>query len=592
MTGQLIHGQTPTFQSNFEDQNTKAEFGSEKIELYDGDLMNVVSNPHPDAYNTSNYVLKVSTNPGSRSRAEYSADRHETNEKTYIYTWKVYHPTDMFKDVSVESFLINQWKSYPCEAIPDNEPYLKYDTLICETGGIFNEMHYEYPEVMSYRSRAYPYCNADYYNLPRGQWNKFTLEIYWTNSLNGYYRIWRNDTLFGYSNSIKTLFDEFLEGTCDIYWSTGVYGHWNKTGGKSQDYLSAYIDDIAVYDMDSNTIKEICPACEVAPLVPTDSNVYKININVNAYGPEGYNNWITYYYGDTSVTDISSTYVQNNGIDVYLWSGASGSGGPTSGDCFPEYVISSGISWSDTATRKIYLKDLNPDKIYIFKILAATTSSGSFRGTQIWTTNENRDTVIAAGNTCDMAELDGLIPDKNGNLTIYIKSISDKTPRAYLNAIELADFFDPCSDMRISSSVIFDSASDGGWSIDISVNGGTEPYTYLWSNGQTTQDIEGLTAGKYSVTVTDNDVCSKKEEYVIASGKGSTASLFPNPVSDILYVNVGSVPASVTIYNYDGRKVKRVDNTDAIDVSGLSKGLYIALIKTEVSIFTMKFIKL
>lgn len=49
-------------------------------------------------------------------------------------------------------------------------------------------------------------------------------------------------------------------------------------------------------------------------------------------------------------------------------------------------------------------------------------------------------------------------------------------------------------------------ASDG--SLTANPAGGTAPYTYLWSNGQTTQTISGLQAGWYSVTVTDATLCS------------------------------------------------------------------------------------
>lgn len=46
-----------------------------------------------------------------------------------------------------------------------------------------------------------------------------------------------------------------------------------------------------------------------------------------------------------------------------------------------------------------------------------------------------------------------------------------------------------------------------GGSIDLSVSGGTGVYNYLWSNGDMTEDISGLTAGNYTVIVTDTNNC-------------------------------------------------------------------------------------
>ncbi|MEJ6981516.1 Ig-like domain-containing protein [Pedobacter sp. P351] len=51
--------------------------------------------------------------------------------------------------------------------------------------------------------------------------------------------------------------------------------------------------------------------------------------------------------------------------------------------------------------------------------------------------------------------------------------------------------------------------------IDLSVSGGTAPYSYTWSNGSTVQDLSNLTAGTYTVTVTDNKNCSSTSSIVV-----------------------------------------------------------------------------
>ena len=68
--------------------------------------------------------------------------------------------------------------------------------------------------------------------------------------------------------------------------------------------------------------------------------------------------------------------------------------------------------------------------------------------------------------------------------------------------------------------------SDGA--IDLSVSGGSGSYAYLWSDGSTTEDLDSLSAGTYSVTVTDNNRgCTESLTVVVTEPCGHYFCQFP-----------------------------------------------------------------
>lgn len=303
-----------TFYSDFEDGDQLPSQGNcHDADCYynvSGGMINVVNNPEQDEINSSSKVLKFSLPTGTTVRAEYEVERLVTRNKTYIYSWKQYWPENAFENITTNNWLtLSQWQTWPCE-----EYNATYDPAICFEGGIYNDYlitgNYGITDSLStFRYRAEPNCGYNYDALRRGSWEQFYYVINWDSAINGgWFKLYKNDLLVQKDTLTRTLFTSFVDGSCNMLWTMGLYG-----GGTWTDSVYRYLDDIAMYDYDSGyTIQNVCPTCYSETPTINNDTVYIDSIFFN-YGAAFNGEDPRYNQIDTVQT---TTRVQSNLFDA------------------------------------------------------------------------------------------------------------------------------------------------------------------------------------------------------------------------------------------------------------------------------------
>src|SRR5678816_495814 len=111
---------------------------------------------------------------------------------------------------------------------------------------------------------------------------------------------------------------------------------------------------------------------------------------------------------------------------------------------------------------------------------------------------------------------------------------------------------------------------------DRTVSNGTAPYTYLWSNGAITEDISGLTAGTYTVTVTDANGCSTSSTSIVAT-VNSPITITPVVTNTICTASIGAI--NITVSNGTAPYTYQWSNgATTEDISGLAAGTYTVIV--------------
>ena len=111
-----------------------------------------------------------------------------------------------------------------------------------------------------------------------------------------------------------------------------------------------------------------------------------------------------------------------------------------------------------------------------------------------------------------------------------------------------------------------------GGTASIQPSGGQAPYSYQWSNGQTTQSATGLTAGTYILTVTDQNGCTASAQAQVGQPQALTSTVSSAPATCFGSAN-GQTSVSATggtaPYSY-----KWSQGSTTQTISGLAAGVY------------------
>jgi hypothetical protein len=136
----------------------------------------------------------------------------------------------------------------------------------------------------------------------------------------------------------------------------------------------------------------------------------------------------------------------------------------------------------------------------------------------------------------------------------------------------------------------------------VGVKGGVSPYTYSWSpGGGTKATMTGLSAGGYTITVTDRHGCSVSMtpnlscDTIEASpyhGSGNAGgvgtpegtlnvNLYPNPNTGQFTVTGIETGMMIEVYDYMGRRISVISSTGEtmqINIANEANGVYLVRI--------------
>jgi large repetitive protein len=163
-----------------------------------------------------------------------------------------------------------------------------------------------------------------------------------------------------------------------------------------------------------------------------------------------------------------------------------------------------------------------------------TPTGGTSPYTYQWSNGSNQQSIAnLAANTYTAT-----VTDANGCTAVISRTVTQ-----------------PAGSLNVTNSVVnLLCFGDGNGSINVTANAGTPPYSYLWNTGSSNEDLSNLTAGSYTVTVTDNNGCSMTNSIFVTQPNAPLSATLANTAVDCFGNATGTTTLTVnggtSSYNY------------------------------------------
>ncbi|MFN4256885.1 MAG: MopE-related protein, partial [Saprospiraceae bacterium] len=139
--------------------------------------------------------------------------------------------------------------------------------------------------------------------------------------------------------------------------------------------------------------------------------------------------------------------------------------------------------------------------------------------------------------------------------------------------------FSVCNTPSLSASETDVTCANLG-AIDLTVSGGSAPFTFAWTGGATSEDLTGLAAGDYTVTVTATGGCTVSATYTV--GAIATPTFTATPTNASCADNDGSIAVMASGGSGMGYEYSKNGGTDyqmGSTFGGLAAGTYSVRVK-------------